>query len=236
MALTRIAPILAVLAALALAPAAGAAQPPEPEPGPVLGRAGVGQAIAVAAHHLTPAERRRLCRRTIDGLCRWPANERPWALVTGFGDRETRIDPRIRNDAIAIGRRYRVAYWDCLGGHPPHIINGEHPIGVACDIVPDRSRGGTWGRVQQLARDYGRRLFRPRPVPHHPLQRLPRPRGPGPHPRRAAPAHLVAARGGRAVHTSGLGREPAREPDPALPRLTGRDPAGVRCGPCAPPC
>jgi len=71
------------------------------------------------------------------------------------GDRETRIDPRIRNDAIAIGRRYRVAYWDCLGGHPPHIINGEHPIGVACDIVPDRSRGGTWGRVQQLARDYG---------------------------------------------------------------------------------
>ncbi len=44
----------------------------------------------------------------------------------------------------------------------PPAINGEHPLGLALDIVPDESIGGDWGDINRLARWAEPRQNRPR--------------------------------------------------------------------------
>jgi hypothetical protein len=60
------------------------------------------------------------------------------------------VDPRILPDVRRILGAYPVkvtaAY--ATSGHKPH---GEHPKGLALDIVPDPAKGGTWADVNRLA-------------------------------------------------------------------------------------
>ena len=76
------------------------------------------------------------------------------------GQRWARVDRRILADVLYLVRRYRVRITEglALSGHSRR---GEHPLGLAVDIVP--GPGGSWGRVDRLARWAERRQNRPRP-------------------------------------------------------------------------
>ena len=56
---------------------------------------------------------------------------------------------------MALVRKYKLHVGDChvtpaeLG---PHAANGEHPLGVGCDLHPDPTKGGTWEMVDALAK------------------------------------------------------------------------------------
>ena len=60
-----------------------------------------------------------------------------------------RIDSRLLADIAYLRREYRIKVTDgyALSGHDR---NGEHPLGLALDIVP--GRGGSWEDVDRLAR------------------------------------------------------------------------------------
>ena len=105
------------------------------------------------------------------------------------------------------------AVTDCFGG-PPHELAGEHPLGLAVDVVPV---DGDWNRT----RDPGdalrlepsvcaSRLCRSGPVPGDPLQRLSGPRRSGSQ-HVAASAPVLAARARRAVYARSVGACPRSE-------------------------
>jgi Ca2+-binding RTX toxin-like protein len=60
-----------------------------------------------------------------------------------------RVDNRLLPDLSYLRRKYHVAVTDgfALEGHAPH---GEHPIGLALDLVP--GPGGSWNDVDRLAK------------------------------------------------------------------------------------
>jgi hypothetical protein len=80
----------------------------------------------------------RLARRTGGGR-----------LVEVPGQTWARLDGRILPDVLYLVRRYHVQIQEGYGtvGHEPF---GEHPLGLAVDIVP--GAGGTWDDVSRLAR------------------------------------------------------------------------------------
>jgi hypothetical protein len=62
-----------------------------------------------------------------------------------------RCDSRIVGDIEALTRSYGVWATACFGG-APHATDGEHPLGLAVDLVPG---DGDWARTARLARDFG---------------------------------------------------------------------------------
>jgi hypothetical protein len=81
-------------------------------------------------------------------------------FVTIPGSPGERIDRRLLRDIAFLKARYHVAITDgyALHGHEPH---GEHPIGVAVDLVP--GPGGSWETVDRLAKWAEPRQNHPRP-------------------------------------------------------------------------
>jgi hypothetical protein len=61
------------------------------------------------------------------------------------------IDRRLLADIRWIEHRYPIFITDGYSTDPVHAQNGEHPIGLALDIVPDKSAGGRWSDVTRLA-------------------------------------------------------------------------------------
>src|SRR6476620_12055110 len=47
--------------------------------------------------------------------------------------------------------RFDIFITDGYSTDPVHAQNGEHPIGLATDIVPNKAVGGTWGEIGDLA-------------------------------------------------------------------------------------
>lgn len=74
---------------------------------------------------------------------------RPIRIV---GDPGELIDPAIANDVQWIRDTFKVKVTDGYSTDPVHAANGEHPIGLAVDLVPDTARGGTWDDVDRLVR------------------------------------------------------------------------------------
>jgi hypothetical protein len=62
-----------------------------------------------------------------------------------------RCDRRIVADVVYLTRRYGLKLTDCFGG-APHALAGEHPLGLAADLVP---ASGDWDRTLRLAIDSG---------------------------------------------------------------------------------
>ncbi len=62
-----------------------------------------------------------------------------------------RIDRRLLPDIRWMKRRFDIFVTDGYSNDPVHAQNGEHPIGLATDIVPNRGKGGTWGEIGDLA-------------------------------------------------------------------------------------
>jgi hypothetical protein len=60
-------------------------------------------------------------------------------------------DSRIVPDVALLVRQFGVRLTDCYGG-VPHQLNGEHPLGLATDLVPS---DGRWDRTERLAETFG---------------------------------------------------------------------------------
>jgi hypothetical protein len=62
-----------------------------------------------------------------------------------------KIDRRLLEDVKWLVRKYRIFITDGYALHG-HARDGEHPIGLALDIVPNKAEGGSWRKVTKLAR------------------------------------------------------------------------------------
>jgi hypothetical protein len=73
-----------------------------------------------------------------------------------------RIDRRLLRDIRLLEKRYSIFVTDGYSTDPVHAANGEHPIGLALDIVPDKANGGRWSDIDRLAAWAEPRADRPR--------------------------------------------------------------------------
>jgi hypothetical protein len=69
--------------------------------------------------------------------------------IPGF--RGEKIDRRLLPDIRWMKRRFHIFITDGYSRDPVHDVNGEHPIGLATDIVPNFAKGGTWNDIGELA-------------------------------------------------------------------------------------
>ncbi|MCB0876971.1 MAG: hypothetical protein R2718_05015 [Solirubrobacterales bacterium] len=83
------------------------------------------------------------------GLCRTTGGGK-FVPIPGFPGE--RIDRRLLPDIKYLVRRYKIFITDGYSNDPVHAANGEHPIGLALDIVPDKANGGSWKLVSRLAK------------------------------------------------------------------------------------
>jgi len=63
-----------------------------------------------------------------------------------------KADRRLLTDIKYLKRKYDIFVTDGLSGDRVHAANGEHPIGLALDIVPNAAKGGTWKEISRLAK------------------------------------------------------------------------------------
>jgi hypothetical protein len=73
-----------------------------------------------------------------------------------------RIDRRLLSDVKWLERRYKIFVTDGYSTSDVHAWNGEHPIGLALDISPDKAAGGSWRAITRLAKWAEPRQDRPR--------------------------------------------------------------------------
>ena len=100
-----------------------------------------------------------------------------------------KIDRRLLPDIRWMERRYDIFITDGYSTDPVHAGNGEHPIGLATDIVPNRAKGGTWNEIGEPSH----RKAEPRqdqPIP--PWRWVGLERRSGPRPRQPPPPLLDA--------------------------------------------
>ena len=62
-----------------------------------------------------------------------------------------RIDRRLLRDIKYLRRNYKIFITDGFSTSPIHSANGEHPRGLALDIVPNFAAGGDWNDIDRLA-------------------------------------------------------------------------------------
>lgn len=74
-----------------------------------------------------------------------------------------KIDRRLLNDISYLVNRYDIFITDGYSGDAVHAANGEHPIGLALDIVPNKAAGGSWKEIGKLAK-------RAEPAQNQPIQ------------------------------------------------------------------
>ncbi|GIK77865.1 MAG: hypothetical protein KJ006_00735 [Thermoleophilia bacterium] len=84
---------------------------------------------------------RNLCRTTGGGR---------FVDIPGFPGE--RVDRRLLPDVRYLVRRYEIFITDGYSRDGVHAVNGEHPLGLALDIVPDKANGGSWKLISRLAR------------------------------------------------------------------------------------
>jgi hypothetical protein len=72
-----------------------------------------------------------------------------FVAIPGFPGEK--IDRRLIPDIRWMKRRFDIFITDGYSRDPVHDPNGEHPIGLATDIVPNAAKGGTWSEIGDLA-------------------------------------------------------------------------------------
>jgi hypothetical protein len=82
------------------------------------------------------------------GLCETTGGGR-FVDIPGFPGEM--IDRRLLDDVRMLERRYKIFVTDGYSMSGVHSPNGEHPIGLALDIVPNKALGGTWNKIDKLA-------------------------------------------------------------------------------------
>lgn len=86
---------------------------------------------------------------------------RATGIVTIPNQPGEKIDARILPDVEWIKQKFKVKITDGFSLDPVHAAGGEHPLGLAVDVVPDASKGGTWDDVDRMvAWAKGQKAFR----------------------------------------------------------------------------
>ena len=111
----------------------------------------VALALAAALGMLlaTPASAAMESTKIKRNLCETVGGGR-FVDIPGFPGEK--IDRRLIPDIRWMKRRFDIFITDGYSTAPYHAPNGEHPIGLALDIVPHWSRGGSWRKIARLAR------------------------------------------------------------------------------------
>jgi hypothetical protein len=110
---------------------------------------GVAVALALGVLCLAASSAAGMRSEKIGGhLCK-TVNGGKFVPIPGFPGEK--IDRRLIPDIRWMKRKYDIFITDGYSRDPVHAENGEHPIGLATDIVPDASRGGTWNEIGDLA-------------------------------------------------------------------------------------
>jgi uncharacterized membrane protein YgcG len=104
----------------------------------------VAGTLALAA---SPADAMR-STKVAPHLCKTVKGGR-FVAIPGFPGEE--IDRRLLPDIRWMKRNFHIFITDGYSRDPAHAQNGEHPIGLAADIVPNAARGGTWNDIGELA-------------------------------------------------------------------------------------
>ena len=116
-------------------------------------------AILVAGAAALPAEGRMRVVPINDHLCK-VVNGGKFVDIPGFPGEK--IDRRLRKDIRWMRRKYDIFITDGYATSG-HAWNGEHPIGLALDIVPNFSDGGSWNKIDNLAERFEPAQNRVRP-------------------------------------------------------------------------
>lgn len=95
-----------------------------------------------------PAGARMQSTKVEPGVCMTTGGGR-FVDIPGFPG-ET-IDRRLLRDVRYLERRYGIFVTDGYSMDPVHSANGEHPLGLALDIVPDQTAGAGWAAIDALA-------------------------------------------------------------------------------------
>ena len=102
----------------------------------------------IAGAIASPAPARMRSKLIDTHLCKTVGGGR-FVDIPGFPGEK--IDRRLLADIRWMKRRYDIFITDGYSTDPAHAANGEHPIGLATDIVPYKSKGGTWALIGELA-------------------------------------------------------------------------------------
>jgi hypothetical protein len=105
-------------------------------------------AVALCALVAAPADARMVSERISKNVCLTTGGGR-FVDIPGFPGE--RIDRRLLTDLRFLEQRYKIFVTDGLSEDPVHAANGEHPIGLAADLVPNTAAGGTWNDIDRLA-------------------------------------------------------------------------------------
>jgi hypothetical protein len=105
-------------------------------------------AIALLGLAASPAAGRMRSTKLDRHLCKTVHGGR-FVPIPGF--QGERIDRRLLPDVRWMKRRFDILITDAYSRDPVHAANGEHPIGLAADIVPNKAVGGTWDEIAELA-------------------------------------------------------------------------------------
>ena len=111
----------------------------------------IGATVALAAGALcivAPGAAAMRAKKIGSHLCK-TVNGGKFVPIPGFPGEQ--IDRRLLPDISWMKRRFDIFITDGYSNDPVHAQNGEHPIGLATDIVPDFATGGTWNEIGDLA-------------------------------------------------------------------------------------
>lgn len=111
----------------------------------------VGLALALAGISAVPAQGAMESTQLREHLCKTIGGGK-FVRIPGFPGEK--IDRRLLKDIRWMRNHYKIFITDGYSTDPIHSPNGEHPIGLAADIVPDRSEGGTWRLIGKLAKRF----------------------------------------------------------------------------------
>ena len=102
-------------------------------------------ALAVVA---LPAGARMKSKQLASGICLTEGGGR-FVDIPGFPGEK--IDRRLLRDVEYLQHRFHIFVTDGYSNDPVHAANGEHPLGLALDIAPDKAHGGSWAEIDDLA-------------------------------------------------------------------------------------
>ncbi len=106
-------------------------------------------ALLVSVPIATLASGKMRTERLDQSLCETTGGGR-FVGIPGFPGEK--IDRRLKRDIKMLVRRYKIFITDGYSTDPVHSKRGEHPRGLALDIVPDTAGGGRWRDISRLAR------------------------------------------------------------------------------------
>jgi hypothetical protein len=101
--------------------------------------------VALAAHH---HKKRMVSTKLGPRLCETVGGGKFVDIPEFPGER---IDRRLLTDLGWLEAKYKVFVTDAYSMDSVHATNGEHPIGLAADLVPNKAAGGTWNDIDRLA-------------------------------------------------------------------------------------